>query len=157
VFDFQNDTMVYGIKDQFMFGPALLVSPVTAAGATSRSVYLPAGTWYDFWSGRSYAGAQRVEVRPSLEQVPLFVRSGTLLPLARATLHTDDPLSGELTARAFGAANAACTLYEDDGRHSPELTEVVLSWEPARRVGSLRRAGPTRQPNYRVAEWTRVI
>ncbi len=51
VFDFQNDTKVYGIKDQFMFGPALLVNPVTATGATSRSVYLPAGTWYDFWTG----------------------------------------------------------------------------------------------------------
>ncbi len=52
VFDFQNDPMVYGITDQFMFGPAFLVNPVTTMGATSRSVYLPSGTWYDFWEAR---------------------------------------------------------------------------------------------------------
>jgi len=59
--------------------------------------------------------------------------------------------------RAFGAEDAAYTLYEDDGAHAPALTEVVLVWEAARPAGSVRRVGATRQPNYRVAAWTRVV
>ena len=75
VFDFQNDTMVYGIKDQFMFGPALLVNPVTATGATSRSVYLPAGTWYDFWTGSTTMGGTTSTASAPLSQIPIYVRA----------------------------------------------------------------------------------
>ena len=155
VLDFPDDVQTWTVDDQYLVGDALLAAPMIA-GQSTRSVYLPAGTWYDFWSGRSHAGGQRIEVQPSLEQIPLFVRSGTLLPLARATLHTDDPRSGELTVRAYGAADAVLTLYEDDGAHAPALTEVRLSWAAARPAGAVRRLGPARQPHYQVTAWTRI-
>ncbi len=155
VMDFPDDVRTWPVDDQYLVGEGLLAAPVVA-GQSTRSVYLPAGTWYDFWSGERHAGGRRVEVRPSLEQVPLFVRSGTLLPLARATPHTDDPASGELTVRGYGAADAVLTLYEDDGAHAPALTPVVLSWDATQRAGSVRRAGAARPPHYRVAAWTRI-
>ena len=94
VFDFQDDTMVYGIKDQFMFGPALLVNPVTAMGATSRSVYLPAGTWSDFWTGATTNGGTKTVSAP-LRQIPLFVRAGAILPMGpmiQYAMESADPM-----------------------------------------------------------------
>ena len=73
VFDFQSDTMVFDIKDQFLFGPSLLVNPVIATGATSRSVYFPAGTWYDFWTG-STSGRNDGHGTAPLSQMPIYVR-----------------------------------------------------------------------------------
>jgi alpha-D-xyloside xylohydrolase len=155
VMDAPDDVRTWPVDDQWLLGEGLLVAPVVA-GQSARSVYLPAGDWYDFWTGARHAGGQRVEVRPPLEQIPLFARAGTLLPLARPTPHTDDPRSGELTVRVYGAADAALTLYEDEGAHPAGLTDVVLSWDAARRLGSLRRAGAARPPGYRVAAWTPV-
>ena len=63
VMDFASDPQVLNIGDQYLFGPSIMVSPVTSAGATTRSVYLPAGKapWYDFWTGASAAPGQRVD------------------------------------------------------------------------------------------------
>ena len=87
VFDFQSDTKVYDIKDQFMYGPAFLVNPVITAGATSRSVYLPAGTWYDFWTGATNEGGRSSTVNAPLSLIPLFVRAGSIVPMG-----PDDPI-----------------------------------------------------------------
>jgi alpha-D-xyloside xylohydrolase len=156
VMDWPSDAETWTVDDQWLIGPGLLVAPVVAGQAT-RSVYLPEGAWYDFWTGARHDGRRRIEVRPSLEHVPLFVRGGTLLPLARVTLHTDDVRSGELTVRAYGGADAALTLYEDDGAHPATLTEVALSWNAARRAGVLRRSGTERRPAYRVVAWEAVV
>jgi alpha-D-xyloside xylohydrolase len=156
VMDWPADAQTWTVDDQWMIGAGLLVAPVVA-GQASRSVYLPDGAWYDFWMGKRYDGRQRVEVRPPLEQIPLFVRSGTLLPLAHVTLHTDDARSGELTIRAYGSADASLTLYEDDGAHPAKLTEVALSWNAAKRAGELRRAATARQPEYRAIKWEAIF
>ena len=73
----RNDTKVYGITDQYMFGPALLVNPVTATGATSRSVYLPAGTWYDFCSGSTTTGGSTSTASAPLVPDPPRLRPGS--------------------------------------------------------------------------------
>ena len=156
VMDWPADAETWTVDDQWIIGPGLLVAPVVS-GQASRDVYLPEGAWYDFWTGKRYDGHQRIEVRPSLEQIPLFVRAGTLLPLARVTLHTDDARSGELTVRAYGAVDAALTLYEDDGAHPATLTPVTLSWNAAKRTGTLRRAGVARQPEYSAVAWTAIV
>ncbi|HET8656462.1 MAG TPA: glycoside hydrolase family 31 protein [Longimicrobiaceae bacterium] len=155
VMDHPDDVAAWPVDDEYMIGEALLAAPVTA-GQTGRSVYLPEGEWFDFWSGRRYAGRRTVELTVPLEQTPLFARGGSLLPLAVPTLHTDDRKSGELTVRAYGRGDASLPLYEEDGAHDPELTEVVLAWSGARGEGSLRRSGPAREPGYRVVGWERV-
>ena len=119
--DYPGDPAALPIDDQYMMGPSILVAPAFA-GEPSRGVYLPEGDWYDFWSGKRNSGKQRIEVRPPVEQIPMFVKSGTILPLAEATGSTADAESWRIEAQVYGANPAPAVLYEDDG------SEVRLSW-----------------------------
>jgi len=153
VMDFPEDPGSRSIDDEYLMGDGLLVAPVIvgdtakdsrsvdANGNTGRSVYLPPGEWQDFWTGKSHHGQQRIEVRVPLEQIPLFVKSGTLLPLAQPTLHTDDPQSWKLTVLVFGDGHLPTTLYEDHGGSSPSLTAVSLTWDASKKAGSISHAG----------------
>src|SRR5699024_508503 len=80
--DFPDDPQVAEIGDEYMFGPALLVAPVTEQGATTKQVYLPAGTdWYNYWTHKRYPGGQMVTVDAPIDKLPLFVRAGSIIPL----------------------------------------------------------------------------
>jgi alpha-D-xyloside xylohydrolase len=83
-------------------------------------------------------------------QIPLFVKSGSLLPLAEPTLHTDDPASWHLTVQVYGEKPVPAKLYEDDGSWSPALTEVQLTWDAERKIGSMTRSGGGK---YEVEKW----
>src|SRR5258708_2843871 len=110
IMDFPDDPQTQTIDDEYLLGDSVLVAPVIfrrgpgnpstaeAKGDAQRSVYLPEGDWYDFWTDERYAGKQRITVRVPLEHIPLFIKAGTVLPLARPTLDTDDPESWRLTA-----------------------------------------------------------
>ena len=80
--DFPSDSSAYQIEDQYMFGPELLVAPVTDAGARTRNVYLPAGsTWKHVWTDNIYEGGQQISIDAPLEQIPLFLRDDAYLPI----------------------------------------------------------------------------
>jgi alpha-D-xyloside xylohydrolase len=81
VVDFRTDTRVDDVADQFMFGPALIVSPVTEPAAKARGAHLPKAKWYDFWSGASVAGPRSFEAAAPLDKTPLYVRAGSILPM----------------------------------------------------------------------------
>src|SRR5205823_324406 len=83
VMDFPADKEALNIGDQYLFGPAIMVNPVTTAGATTRSVYLPAGSkpWFNFWTGATSPASQRIEVPAPIETLPLFIRPGSILPM----------------------------------------------------------------------------
>ncbi len=140
VFDFQTDASVFGIKDQFMYGPSLLVNPVTTAGATSRSVYLPAGTWYDFWTGSTTAGGATVTAGAPLSQLPLYVRAGSIVPLGpkiQYATQSADPLE----IRIYAGQDGAFTLYEDAGDgydyETGQYSEIAFNWSDATRTLSI--------------------
>ena len=114
VLDFRDDPWVWNIGDQFLFGPALLISPVTEPGATSRHLYLPKAKWYNFWTGETLEGGNAINVSAPLEQIPIFVRAGTILPLGPAiqfAQQANDPIE----LRAYPGADGEFTLYEDQG------------------------------------------
>ena len=104
------------VRDQFMVGDNLLVAPLFA-GDTSREVTLPAGTWYDFYSGAPAGGGATITITPGLERIPLFVRDGGIIPLLsedrRQAPASDDPV--DLEVRHYGEANGRFDLYDDDG------------------------------------------
>lgn len=115
------------VKDQYMFGDALLVAPIPP-GAKTRKVLLPAGRWYDFHTGK-YAGAnETVEVTPALATMPVFVKDGALIPMIAARLHA--PAAGETVAlevRHYGEAPGSLSLYDDDGE-TFDFEKGVFSW-----------------------------
>ncbi|WP_079717257.1 TIM-barrel domain-containing protein [Parapedobacter luteus] len=114
--DFPRDARALGINDQFLFGPSLLVSPVTERGATSRALYLPEGTgWYDFYSGTYHRGGQTLEASAPYERMPVFAKAGSIVPLGPAVQYTDEKPADEITLWVYGGADATFTLYEDEG------------------------------------------
>jgi alpha-D-xyloside xylohydrolase len=97
-----------------MFGPALLVNPVTATGATSRSVYLPAGAWYDFWTGATTMGGGMHTANAPLSQIPIFVRAGSIVPMGPMIQYATQSID-PLEIRIYPGKDASFTLYEDEG------------------------------------------
>ena len=113
--DFPNDPKVADIPDEYMFGPAFLVAPVTEQGATSRSVYLPAGSdWYNYWTNERIKGGQTITALAPIDTIPLFVRAGSIVPLGTTILSTSEK-QDIAKVRVYPGANADFTLFSDDG------------------------------------------
>jgi len=113
--DFPNDPKVADLRDEYMFGPAFLVAPVTDQGATSRDVYLPAGTdWYNFWTNERMKGGQTITVAAPIDTIPLFVRAGSIIPLGATVESTHQAQSIEWI-NIYPGADANFTLFSDDG------------------------------------------
>ncbi|SFI42407.1 alpha-D-xyloside xylohydrolase [Paenibacillus sp. UNC496MF] len=110
VLDYPDDSQVHTIDDAYMMGDNLLVAPILNEG-TGRSVYLPDGDWYDFWSGTRYIGKQHIVVETT--RIPLFVREGTILPLASNQSITKDTIF-DLEIRIYGREPRKTYLIEDD-------------------------------------------
>jgi alpha-D-xyloside xylohydrolase len=133
--DFGSDPNVAGIGDEYMFGPALLVAPVTEQGSTSRDVYLPAGTdWYNFWTNARVHGGQRLRVEAPIDTIPIFVRVGSIVPMGAPVLSTDEK-QAITEVRVYPGANGEFTLYNDDGKsyaYEQGKSEITrLRWDDA--------------------------
>ena len=114
--DFPADSKAWDIADQYLFGPSFLVSPVTQPQATSRAVYLPAGTrWVDFWSGTTHEGGQTLTAAAPLAQMPLFVRAGSIVPFGPDLHYASEKAADPIELRVYPGADGAFTLYEDEG------------------------------------------
>jgi alpha-D-xyloside xylohydrolase len=114
VFDFRTDANVKSIGDQFMYGPAIMVSPVTTQGQTSRSVYLPAGKWYDFWTGATVNGGAKITASAPLSQIPLHIRAGSIVPMGPEIQYATER-ADTIELRVYSGANGSFTIYEDEG------------------------------------------
>jgi alpha-D-xyloside xylohydrolase len=115
-YDFREDPGTHEIFDQFMLGPSLMICPVLRPGAAARRVYLPAGCdWYDFWTHRRLSGGHYISAEAPLSQIPVYVRAGSILPLAQAAQHTDEERDSPLEIRIYRGADGAFIWYEDEG------------------------------------------
>jgi alpha-D-xyloside xylohydrolase len=116
VMDFPNDPKVREIDDEYLFGPAFLVAPVTEYEARSRDVYLPAGSdWYDFYTGKRYPGGETIKADAPLERMPLFVRAGAIVPVGPAIQYTNEKPDAPITLFVYTGANGTFSLYKDQG------------------------------------------
>ncbi len=129
VMDFREDPRVLDIDDQYMFGPAFMVSPVTLPKTPSRKLYLPEnpGGWYDFWTGRRIERGEMIETPTPLDVIPLHVRAGSVVPLGPSLQYTGKKSLDPIELRIYQGADGAFTIYEDDGEtYSYEKGEYCL-------------------------------
>jgi alpha-D-xyloside xylohydrolase len=138
VMDFREDRATWEIGDEFLFGPAILVSPVTTEHATGRPVYLPAGTdWYDFWTGKRTAGGAEVNRDAPIERIPLEVRAGSILPLGPAVEYAGQA-SDPIELRIYPGADGDFNLYQDEGdsyRYEQGAHAIIpIHWDDASRT-----------------------
>lgn len=155
VMDYPKDSETLNIDDEYLMGDSVIVAPVVA-GTKERLVYLPEGDWFDFWSGKQCHGRQHLQISVPLAQVPLFVKSGTLLSLAQPTLHTEDPASLNLDVTVYGDGSTGASLFEDDGGFTPHLTEARLAWEKGSATGQVIRTAKANKGAYSVVSWRTV-
>jgi alpha-D-xyloside xylohydrolase len=139
VMDFRDDATAREIGDEYMFGPAFLVSPVTTYKARSRTVYLPAGTtWYDLWTGQSLAGGQSTSAPAPYDALPVHVRAGSIVPFGPELEYTDEKPADPITLYVYAGANGTFSLYEDDGvsyaYEKGSFSRIPLTWDDRART-----------------------
>ncbi|WP_321518301.1 TIM-barrel domain-containing protein [uncultured Bacteroides sp.] len=116
VMDFEKDTKVNNIGDQYMFGPSLMVCPVYQYGARTREVYFPETTgWYDFYTGKYVRGGQTLKVDAPYEKMPLYAHEGAIIPYGPNIQYTSEKPADHITLYIYGGQNGSFTLYEDEG------------------------------------------
>ncbi|MFO7633288.1 MAG: glycoside hydrolase family 31 protein, partial [Caldilinea sp.] len=171
-FDFRDDAKTYDIRNQFMFGPAFLVSPVTRPmyftsgskpvvdGEKTRNVYLPAGCdWWNFWTDERLAGGQTVDAAADLATLPLFVRAGSIIPLVEPMQYADEQPDAVVELHIYSGHDGHFQLYEDAGDgydyEQGAFSTICLEWQEAsarlilgERQGSF--SGMSEQRQFRV-------
>jgi alpha-D-xyloside xylohydrolase len=148
--DFPEDPKAANISDEYMYGPAFLVAPVTEQGATHRTVYLPAGCdWYNYWTTERLRGGQTIVADAPIETLPLFVKAGSIVPLGSEVQSAQQPQM-IASVRVYPGSDAKFTLFQDDGntyeyeKSGGKLTN--LTWDEAvhqlKHEGALAWSGP---------------
>ena len=111
----QNDPAARAASDQFLLGENLLVAPILRQGATARSVYLPIGSWFDFWTGEAVRGGRHILAEAGLETLPIYVRAGSILPMDPVRQHVDELKVETPTLHIWPGTRGEFNWYEDDG------------------------------------------
>ena len=131
---YPNDPHARGLATEYLWGRDLLIAPVFEPGATSREVYLPAGTWYDWWTGARLTGERGRPVSRSIDlaTMPIYVRAGAILPVDPVRQYTSEPISTPTEIRVYPGADGTFTLYDDDGVSqaylSGQSTQTRFEW-----------------------------
>jgi alpha-glucosidase (family GH31 glycosyl hydrolase) len=145
---YPQDPVAVARGDQFLWGRDILVSPVVEKGATSRRVYLPKGSWFDYWTEERVEGGREIERSVDLETMPLHVRAGAIVPHAPVREYTEQQTAEPVTVVVYPGAEGAFTLYEDDGRsfdyRKGAYMRLAMTWNDAARRLSIRLAPGSR-------------
>jgi alpha-glucosidase len=114
LYEFPNDPQTTQLYDQVMLGPSLMAAPILRPGVDYRAVYLPAGTWFDWWTGEKLQGETHILAHAPLERMPLYVKAGAVIPLAPVMQYVKEVPVSQLRIKVWSGTNK-WTLYEDDG------------------------------------------
>jgi alpha-D-xyloside xylohydrolase len=150
-FDFREDAGIQSIPDQYMFGPAFLVNPVTERMYSipnnnnlnkSRKVYLPkSANWYDFWTGRLIPGGQTIDAAAPIETLPLYVKAGSIVPMGPFLQYATEKAADPIEIRVYAGADASFVLYEDENDtynyESGKYSTIAMNWNEAEKTFSI--------------------
>jgi alpha-glucosidase (family GH31 glycosyl hydrolase) len=141
---YPDDPKAVARDDEYLWGRDLLVAPVVEKAASSRKIYLPRGVWYDFWTHERKDGGREITREVDLETMPLYVRSGSILPLGPVKQHTAEQSTGPLSISIYPGQDGSFLLYEDDGKsfdyRKGEWMGIEMLWNDSRRLFTLRLA-----------------
>src|ERR1700683_1508893 len=136
-----DSTAVTG-GDEYLWGRDMLVAPVGEKGATSRNIYLPKGTWHDFWTNERQEGGKEITRAVDLETTPLYVRGGAIIPMAPIRQYTAEKTDAPTDIKVYPGADGSFLLYDDDGatfnHRKGEWTAIQMTYNDARRALALR-------------------
>jgi alpha-glucosidase/alpha-D-xyloside xylohydrolase len=137
---YPDDPEAVKLGDEYLWGRDLLIAPVVEKAATSRRVYLPAGTWYDWWTGEKVEGKRWTDRTVDLATMPIYVRAGAIVPIDPVRQYLSQPVNDPTTLRVHPGADGVFTLYDDDGQSLGYLNDsdektiwIRFSWEDATR------------------------
>jgi oligosaccharide 4-alpha-D-glucosyltransferase len=122
-YQYPTDTVACRVEDEYMWGENLLVAPVIKKGLKGRSLYLPEGKWYNFTSGVEYDGNSHLEYPVTIENIPVFVKAGSFIPMTKPVSSTDYYKPDEYFVKYYPAAQSQFIQYEDNGLDSKSLSE----------------------------------
>ncbi|CDN13620.1 Alpha-glucosidase [Richelia intracellularis] len=125
-YHYPQDSQTYELYDQVLLGSSLMAAPVYRPGVESRSVYLPAGTWYDWWTGESRTGEKYILAHAPLEKMPIYIREGSIIPLAPVMQYVGELAVDELRL-LVAPGTGEFTLYEDDGTSFDYRQELYVT------------------------------
>ena len=128
--------------DQYLYGRDILVAPVVEKAATSKTVYLPAGDWFDFWTKEKLQGGREITRKVDLETIPLFVRAGAVIPMGPVRQYTTEKVDGPVELFIHPGADGRLSLYEDDGRsfdfRNGSFQRTAIAWSGRQRRLTIR-------------------
>jgi alpha-glucosidase len=157
VWSYQHDPVAAACGDQFLLGPFLMVAPVLRQGAVARSVYLPEGVWFDFWTGRRQVGPGHRVAEAPLDRLPLYVRGGAILPMADLRQHTSGPPEGRINLHLWPGGTGELDWYEDDGT-TPRYADGAFHLRTLRWTGTTLSVGSVQgEFASRVRDWRLVV
>lgn len=138
-----SDPRTHLIDDTYLWGDHILVAPIYTRAATSRTVYLPRGRWWNFWTLEQLEGSREITAGATLDSMPLFVRAGAILPIDPVRQYSAQPTTQPTTLRIYPGADGTFTWYQDDGdsfahEHGAFL-RVSCTWNDAQRTLTLTR------------------
>ncbi len=113
VLEFQDDPNTYSMEDQYMFGDAFLVAPVYTP-VNRRTVYLPEGRWFDYWTAKEYEGPITLQVQPPLEVLPLYIKGDSIIPMGPDMNYVGEKTFNPITLDVWLCSEGECTIYDDD-------------------------------------------
>jgi alpha-glucosidase (family GH31 glycosyl hydrolase) len=145
---YPDDPQAVTRDDEYLWGPDILIAPVVEQGATTRKVYLPNGSWYDFWSDERLEGGREITRTVNLETIPIFIRAGAILPLGPVKQYSGEKVNQPLSVSIYPGSDGSFLLYEDDGSsfnyRKGEWMGIQMNWSDARRILTLRLAEGSR-------------
>lgn len=121
--------------DEYLWGDAFLVAPVLESAARQRKVYLPAGEWWDFWTGEVIDGGREVVRDVDLGTIPLYVKAGSVIPMGPVKQWTEEAVDAPLTLRVYSGADGNFAVYDDDGEsfryREGKFSRLLCEWNDA--------------------------
>lgn len=140
VMNFPKDPKTLNIGNQYLFGPEIMVTPVTTAKAKEQTVYLPAtgAPWYDFWTGETANAGQDVQTTSPIETLPLFVPPGSIVPMGPLLQYSNEKPADPIELRVYRGGDGEFTLYEDEGDsydyERGQFATIPITWHESTRT-----------------------